>query len=157
LPLESPTFEHGWTEEVADKKTRRDLSCSNPSISPLALSKASIQSSLQAAVQKKVTKYERFLTVPFHPERREEKDQGIARVDDRKKRKERTINNLATFRDIFSQISLASSRLGIIIISTKSDHRLPMDPKEIWGKTEVEGPGPTSGMEGLRSAVGSQS
>jgi hypothetical protein len=67
LPLESPTFEHGWTEEVADKKTRRDLSCSNPSISPLALSKASIQSSLQAAVQKKVTKYERFLTVPFHP------------------------------------------------------------------------------------------
>jgi hypothetical protein len=52
---------------AADKKTRRDLSLSNPSISPLALSKASIQSSLQAAVQKKVTKYERFLTVPFHP------------------------------------------------------------------------------------------
>jgi hypothetical protein len=52
---------------AADKKTRRNLSLSIPSISPLALSKASIQSSLQAAVQKKVTKYERFLTVPFHP------------------------------------------------------------------------------------------
>jgi hypothetical protein len=52
---------------AADKKTRRDLSLSNLSISPLDLSKANIQSSLQTTVQKKTTKYIRFLTVSFRP------------------------------------------------------------------------------------------
>jgi hypothetical protein len=52
---------------AADKKNNRDLPLSNPSNSLLDLSKASIQSSLQTAVQKKNTKYTRFLIVPFHP------------------------------------------------------------------------------------------